>query len=388
MVFINRASDDIPNFDEATAIIAPSVCNFNGDDAVAILFGDTALDDRYDVFAVPGEQDSGPRTYDPYKDSAWERKCYVTTGVTEFDSCNFDGLKDCDLDECPRGTPVDCLDGANPDEWVFEGLNPYNNNGNHSLGVHAAFCLDIKPGSCPNPFNPGSHGVLPVGLMNTDYVTEVDVSTVLVSRADGVGGAVAPHEGPPGPHSVFADVATPFDGQPCDCHDLSTDGMADLSMKFKTDDVVAALGLVEGGGPYELVVTGMLLDGTEFSASDCVRIVPPPVPDPDSSTINVQSNINEAWIDIDQVDRTLDYGGFTDFVRYYYVGTDVTLTAESMMEGRHFRAWKINGVLQAVGVTTIQVAVDGDTTAMTIYRSPHPKKPSMGHLDGPSPLER
>ena len=395
LVFINNINDDIPGFDLSTGIVAPGACGHNGDDALGIVFGDLGPDTGgyfndapppFDLFAVPGEQDGGPRGSDPYKDAAWERKCNVTAGVTEFDSCNFDGLKDCDLAECPRGTPADCLDGVNPDEWVFEGRNPYDDNGHHSLGVHSTFCLDVKPGSCPNSFNPGSHGVVPVGLMNADYVTQVDVSTVRLSRADGVGGEVAPHEGPPGPHSVFDDVATPFDGQPCDCHELTGDGIVDLSMKFKTDDVVATLGMFEGEGPYELVVTGMLLDGTEFSASDCIRIVPPPVPDPDSSAMTVQSNINEAWIDISQLDRTLDYGGFTAFVRYYYSGTDVTLTAESMMAGRPFRAWRINGVLQTMGETVIQVAMDGETTAKALYRQPPMKNPGMGDQDGPSPL--
>ena len=387
MVFINRVSDDIPGLDETMAIVAPSVCNFNGDDAVAILFGDTDLDDRCDVFAVPGERDSGPRGSDPYKDSAWERKCYVTAGVTEFDSCNFDGLKDCELDECPRGTPVDCLDGANPDEWVFEGLNPYNNNGNHSLGVHAAFCLDIKPGSCPNPFNPGSHGVLPVGLMNTDYVTEVDVSTVLMSRADGVGGAVAPHEGPPGPHSVFEDVATPFDGEPCQCHDLTTDGIDDLSMKFRTDDVVEDLELddLSNGDEVELVITGTLLGGAEFtSAGDCILIVPP-----GPANLAVTSNAADVHVDVVPADLTVDGGGFPAFDRSYDPGTVITLTAPASADGRSFRAWKINGVLWTTGQTVIDVTIVEGMTARAVYRSGGIKNPGTGDHDGwPSPLQR
>ena len=158
--------------------------------------------------------------------------------------------------------------------------------------------LDVKPGSCPNSFNPGSHGILPVALIGTEDfdVTEIDVSSVLLSRADGLAGEVAPHEGPPGPHSVFADVATPFDGEPCDCHELEGDGIVDLSMKFRTDDVVAALELDALEGDVELVVTGTLLDGTGFtSASDCIRLVPPQPPGPGLSFVNVESNVAEAW---------------------------------------------------------------------------------------------
>lgn len=146
-----------------------------------------------------------------------------------------------------------------------------------SFVVRPLVVIDIMPGSCPNSFNPRSHGVLPVAIIGTDDldVTEIDVSSVVLSRADGLGGEVGPNEGPPGPHSVFEDVATPFDGEPCDCHHATTDGVLDLSMKFRTDDVVAALGLDVLQGQVEVVVSGMLLDGTEFtSAADCLRLVP------------------------------------------------------------------------------------------------------------------
>ena len=143
------------------------------------------------------------------------------------------------------------------------------------------FDLDIKPGSCPNSFNRNSHGVLPVALVGAkDFdVTEVDLSSLLLSRNDGEGGSVAPNEGPPGPHSVFADVATPFEGELCDCDDLEGDGVTDLLMKFETDDVVDVLQLndLAAGDLVELVVSGTLLDGAPFvSSGDCLRLVGPP----------------------------------------------------------------------------------------------------------------
>jgi hypothetical protein len=148
-----------------------------------------------------------------------------------------------------------------------------------SAGICGPLFLDIKPGSCPNPLNRKSQGVLPVALLGTGAfdITQVDVSSVVISRADGTGGSASPNEGPPGPYSVFEDVGTPFDGEPCDCHDLGGDGITDLSMKFRTQEVVDALELdgLPGGELVELAVSGTLLDGTPFTASDCVWLVPP-----------------------------------------------------------------------------------------------------------------
>ena len=107
--------------------------------------------------------------------------------------------------------------------------------------------------------------------------TTIDVSSVLLSRVDGIGGSVAPNEGPPGPHSVLADVATPFDGELCGCHELEGDGLLDLSMKFRTQRIVEELQLSDlpGGAFVGLVVSGTLIDGTPFMASDCIQVVPP-----------------------------------------------------------------------------------------------------------------
>ncbi|MCH7719540.1 MAG: hypothetical protein IH988_00935 [Planctomycetes bacterium] len=204
--------------------------------------------------------------------------------------------------------------------------------------------LDIKPGSCPNSFNRNSHGVLPVALVGTDTfdVAQVDISSIQLSRTDGVGGGVTPHEGPPGPHSVFADVATPFEGkEPCDCHELEGDGILDLSMKFITDDMVEALQLddLPAGDLIQLVVNGTLLDGTPFSASDCIRLVPPGAP---PGAMAVGSNLSGVFIDVTPLDETLDGGGFANFERTYWLGTIVTLTAPQTHLGWVFAGWSDN----------------------------------------------
>ncbi len=163
---------------------------------------------------------------------------------------------------------------------VGHGTNPDGNTEAWiaTLPELATFSLDIKPSSCPNPLNRSSHGVLPVAVVGTAGfdATMIDISSVWLSRADGIGGEAAPNEGPPGPHSVFADVTTPFEGESCDCHTFEGDGIDDLSMKFRTQNVVEALELggMNSGNQVELVVTGVLLDGTPFTTGgDCITLV-------------------------------------------------------------------------------------------------------------------
>jgi subtilisin-like proprotein convertase family protein len=217
--------------------------------------------------------------------------------------------------------------------------------------------VDIKPGSCPNPLNRNSNGVIPVGLLgDADFdVTEVDISSIVISRADGVGGSVGPNEGPPGPHTVVSDVGTPFDGDLCDCHELEGDGIMDLNMKFRTQDVVDAL-MLDGlapGDDVELVISGVLMDGTEFEGSDCVRLVPP-VP----ASMSVTSNATGAWISMSPLDLWDDGGGFADFGRVFVEQTAVTLTAAPTHDGRVFLGWRINGG-PLIGEPTIPFVANG-----------------------------
>ena len=146
-----------------------------------------------------------------------------------------------------------------------------------------AIALDIKPGSCPNPFNPKSKGVLPVALVGSEAfdVMDVDLASLMLIRADGIGGFAVPNEGPPGPHSVYEDVATPFVGEMCECIDAEGDGIMDLSMKFRSPEVTSALELndLPAGAFVELVLIGTRLDGTPFEAADCIMLVPSFTPD-------------------------------------------------------------------------------------------------------------
>ncbi len=138
--------------------------------------------------------------------------------------------------------------------------------------------LDIKPGACPNSFNRNSHGMLPAAILGSDDfdAAQIDIASITLLRADGIGGSVAPNEGPLGPHSVLDDVGTPFGGEPCDCHALGGDGLIDLVMHFSSTELVEALELndLPADAQVPLIVTGELIDGSPFTATDCIRLVP------------------------------------------------------------------------------------------------------------------
>jgi hypothetical protein len=228
--------------------------------------------------------------------------------------------------------------------------------------------IDIKPGSCPNSWNRKSNGVLPVAMLGTEDfdVTHIDVATVTISRADGTGGSVGPNEGPPGPHSVFEDVGTPLEGEECDCHEAEGDGILDLSMKFRTQDVADLLPVDDPAGALvPLVVSGTLLDGTEFtSRSDCVRLVPPGSP---PTQVTVQS-IAGGWIDATPLDNNLDEGGFGSFERSYPHTTVLTLTAPSGHNGNKFVGWKLDEgeLVQAEAITL--VVNNSEHTAEAVFK--------------------
>ena len=128
--------------------------------------------------------------------------------------------------------------------------------------------VDIKPTSCPNPLNFKSKGVLPVAILGTDEfdVSEIDPATVELEGVSPLRWAIE-------------DVATPFDGVPSDCDDCSTpgpDGYQDLTLKFSTQAVVAALGDVEDGDCVILTLTGNLKEdfgGAAIQGEDVVKII-------------------------------------------------------------------------------------------------------------------
>ena len=130
--------------------------------------------------------------------------------------------------------------------------------------------VDIKPGGCPTPVNVGSKGVLPVAVLGTN---DFDITAV-------------------NPHSItlagvsplrwsMEDVATPYDinFDECnvyDCHESTGDGYVDLTLKFDTQEIAAAIEEVYDRQCLILELTGELkaaYGGLPFKGGDVVSIL-------------------------------------------------------------------------------------------------------------------
>jgi len=130
--------------------------------------------------------------------------------------------------------------------------------------------VDIHPTSCRNPFNVGQGGVTPVAILGTgDFdVTQVDPTSVMLE-------GVAPLRW------AYDDVATPFEPyigkvDPFDCTTDGPDGFMDLTLKFKSQELVTAIGAVADGDVLVLTLTGNLLEefgGTPIIGEDVIVIL-------------------------------------------------------------------------------------------------------------------
>ncbi|MHC4659731.1 MAG: LamG domain-containing protein [Planctomycetota bacterium] len=127
--------------------------------------------------------------------------------------------------------------------------------------------VDIKPGGCPNPLNLASRGLLPVAVLGTEEfdVNSIDPTSV---RLEGV----APLR------RNYEDVSGPVpDGNVCDCNTGGPDGHTDLTLKFKTQQVVAQVisspDEPAAGDEVVLTLTGALSDGRRIEAEECVLLV-------------------------------------------------------------------------------------------------------------------
>ncbi len=170
------------------------------------------------------------------------------------------------LEDSPCIDSGDSNSESPPDATDLDG-NPRIINGIVDMGAYefihpVRVSFDIKPQSCPNPVNVKSKGVLPVAILGSDVldVEDIDYNSILLE-------GVAPLR------SSYEDVASPvIEDTECACTTDGADGYMDLTLKFKTQEIIAALGEVVDGELWMLHLTGNLIDGTPIEGTDCIVI--------------------------------------------------------------------------------------------------------------------
>ena len=131
--------------------------------------------------------------------------------------------------------------------------------------------VDVHPTSCPNPFRLGSRGWYPAAIVGTDSVdvTTIDPGSI---RLSGPGGDATPT------HWAIEDVTTPYEGTASaddrdGCTTDGADGTLDLTVKFTSSDVQAALGSVQKGDVVLVTLSASTFGGSAISGQDVVWIV-------------------------------------------------------------------------------------------------------------------
>lgn len=116
--------------------------------------------------------------------------------------------------------------------------------------------IDIKPGSCKNPFNVKAKGVLPVVILGGSWfdISEIDPSSILLEGVEILRSSVEDMTGG-------------------DCSKEQPDGYDDLTLKFDRQAITSAIGSVNDGDVITLTLTGTLFDGTEISGEDIITVL-------------------------------------------------------------------------------------------------------------------
>lgn len=173
-------------------------------------------------------------------------------------------------------------------DWYDPDFNPYYHStsdrlehvdpgftvGNIKIGIASLATLagyvppicvsfDVRPGSCRNPLNPKSHGIVTALVLGSaDFnVHDIDVSLLQIEES------ASPSS------SRIVDMGSTYGGGGHPCADMSPDGIDDLRLEFLVQDIAAVLGPVGKGDIVPLRITGRLIDGTPIEGEDVAVIV-------------------------------------------------------------------------------------------------------------------
>jgi hypothetical protein len=181
---------------------------------------------------------------------------------------SFGNIEHLSLYDAPRGGSKHPFLSADGTEFFFlKDLGRDNRDIYVSYLIIRQVALDIKPGACPNPFNPETKGVTTAAILGSRDldVKNIDVASLRLMDV-------------PPLRSSFADVSSPVqDAGDCNCSQGAPDGIIDLVLKFDTQKLAASLvdELDNLNKDDEIIVplTGFLLDQTRIEGKDCIVIV-------------------------------------------------------------------------------------------------------------------
>ncbi len=244
--------------------------------------------------------------------------------------------------------------------------------------------VDIKPTSCPNPVNAGGEGVLPVAILGTEEVdvTQIDPASIRfagvtpltldlplplrVGEENLENSFVLPIR------TAFEDVATPYEGEVLDCNSCSTegpDGFLDLTIKFDTQEVVAAILAML---PDDVVLTKKFcvevelifqMDGMDYSGKDVLLLMhaDPPLDDMAAvGTLGIEGVSPNPFNPVTKIEYILDRDGPVELSVYNLAGQKVqTLVAQQQTAGHHSLTWDAGR--QASGVYFLRMQASGQS---------------------------
>ena len=135
--------------------------------------------------------------------------------------------------------------------------------------------MDIKPGSCPNPLNTKSNGVVSIAINGSPDLDVKDIDTATINIA-GISPLAVSYED-------VASIYEPLSGKELetDCTSAAGDGYEDLVMKFRTQEIIANVEEYLGrelldGETLILGMEGNLLEesgGKKIVGEDILRVI-------------------------------------------------------------------------------------------------------------------
>jgi len=329
---------------------SPAVANVNGHPALDIALGVKYESGHDSVIIIDGQT----------RDQIWSVECAERMEALTFGDVNSDGVVDLCIGT-GSGTPSGRM-------RVYE----------LGCGGPETVAVDIKPMSCPNPFelkpdgtpfsdldrpssfivhsaatpapvSASNKSVLPVAILGASDldVTQVDPETVKLNGVSPLRWAIE-------------DVAAPVgdDADECECTTAGSDGYRDLSLKFNRSALAATFGSVIDGQYLELTLTGNLLDGTIIEGSDCILIRfkgKGSLSGAEETPFDLGSYPNP-FNAATSIRYTLDEPGDVNVSIYNVLGQRVaTLANGSQSAGQYTVTWEATGVASGMYFYRLQV---------------------------------